>query len=120
MNILSFSTINAETYCKGMCGCSGLVGYLMTYQLPKDVTVTPSLSKQTVMASAKNRYIRSVIVEPVSKTLSVTPSSSAQTFTDGPYSTVTVAAAEAQDRIAKFRHAYLKEKEQQHEDQTNI
>lgn len=30
------------------------------------------------------------------------------------------AAAEAQDRIAKFRRAYLKEKEQQHEDQTNI
>ena len=42
---------------------------------------------------SKNRYIKSVTVEPISTTLTVTPTTSVQTFTSGPYSIVTVNAA---------------------------
>lgn len=94
MDILNFGNINAETYCTGMC-CRGLVGYLATYKLPEDIHVQSTETKQVFYPTAKNRYIRSVVVEPIELTdLDVTPTTSVQTFTDGPYGTVTVQAAD--------------------------
>lgn len=75
--------------------CAGkgtIVNYLLTYKLPEDYTVVPTMENQMVTPSAKNRYIRSVLVKGVDNPLTATPISTQQIFTDGPYSIVTVEA----------------------------
>lgn len=64
----SYSSINAQTLCtkiigKTAGGYDDLESYLIGYQLPEDLVITPSASEQYFTASAKNRYIRSVTVK---------------------------------------------------------
>lgn len=92
MDILTFNTINAESYCKSLVKANGIQRYLLNYHLPENLFVKSTTETQYIAASAKNRYIKSVTVEPISTTLTVTPTTSVQTFTSGPYSTVTVNA----------------------------
>ena len=49
-------------------GYDSLEAYLVGYQLPEDLVITPSSAKQIYTASAKNRYIRSVTVEATTTT----------------------------------------------------
>lgn len=68
MNILNFKNINSETYCKGFIETAGIVNYLLTYELPENLFVKSTTATQYFEASAKNRYIKSVTVEPVTTT----------------------------------------------------
>lgn len=65
MNILNFGHINSETYCKGFIETDGIINYLLTYKLPENLFVKSTTATQYFEASAKNRYIKSVTVEPV-------------------------------------------------------
>lgn len=49
-------------------GYDKLESYLIGYQLPEDLFITPTTTKQYFTASAKNRYIRSVTVEATTTT----------------------------------------------------
>ena len=49
-------------------GYDSLEHYLVGYQLPEDVFITPSTTKQYFTPSAKNRFIRSITVEATSTT----------------------------------------------------
>lgn len=69
----NYSNIDAQVLCHGTIGRTrggydSLESYLIGYQLPEDIVITPSTSKQYLTASAKNRYIRSVTVEATTTT----------------------------------------------------
>lgn len=49
-------------------GYDSLERYLVGYQLPEDLFITPTTTQQYFTASAKNRYIRSVTVAAASTT----------------------------------------------------
>ena len=68
MNILNFGYINSETYCKGFIETDGIINYLLTYKLPENLFVKSTTATQYFEASAKNRYIKSVTVKPVTTT----------------------------------------------------
>lgn len=76
----------------GMCCRGGVVGYLVNQKIPEDIYVQSSTKIQSFGPSAQNRVIRNVYVLPATLELDVTPSSSVQTFTNGPYAKVTVQA----------------------------
>jgi hypothetical protein len=78
----------------GVRSCRNPVFYQLAFgKIPETPVVTPSSVQQVVRPSAVNRYIDSVVVNPVPTVpLTVTPSSSVQTFTDGFYNPVTVEA----------------------------
>lgn len=77
-----------------VCNCgSPVFNWLSFGKLPENPVVTPSGSTQVIAPSSVNRYIQSVTVNPVTATaLTVTPSSSVQTFSEGYYNPVTVEA----------------------------
>jgi len=91
-NILNYPHLNAESYCIGMCGAGGIIGYLINQKIPEDIYVQSSTKLQSFGPSAQNRVIRNVYVQPITAELDVTPSTDVQTFTDGPYAKVTVQA----------------------------
>lgn len=68
MNILNFQHINSETYCKSFIESDNIINYLLTYKLPENLFVKSTTATQYFEASAKNRYIKSVTVEPVTTT----------------------------------------------------
>lgn len=73
MFVWDYNKLDAKVFCSKFIGsiCSGYDGlekYLIGYQLPEDLVITPSTTKQYFTASAKNRYIRSVTVEATSTT----------------------------------------------------
>lgn len=68
MFILNYNSIDSQVLYKTIIGMKNggydnLEQYLIGYQLPEDLIVTPTASQQFFIASAKNRYIRSVIVK---------------------------------------------------------
>lgn len=74
------------------CG-NPVFNWLAFGKLPENPIVTPSNNTQYIQPSAKNRYLQSVTINPVVTTsLTVTPSTSVQTFTEGYYNPVTVEA----------------------------
>ena len=77
-----------------ICGCQNPVfNWLLCGRLPETRYVTPSASTQTIVPSARNRYLESVVVSPVETTsLTVTPSTEQQVFSAGYYNPVTVEA----------------------------
>lgn len=91
---LNCGDMSPWTYAVGFCAqsCGSVIYKILHCKLAENPVITPSTSNQVVAPSSKGRYLQSVTVKAVSKTLDVTPSSSVQTFTDGPYSTVTVQA----------------------------
>lgn len=89
---LNCHEFNSWNFAMRMCGKGTIVNYLLTYKLPEDYVITPTMENQMVAPNAKNRYIRSVLVKGVDNPLAVTPTDEQQVFTNGPYSTVTVEA----------------------------
>lgn len=65
----NYNQLNAQTLCSKIIerdngiGYDSLEVYLLGYKLPEDLVIKPSATEQYFMASAKNRYIRSVTVE---------------------------------------------------------
>ena len=92
----NYNLVTPFTYAADFCNAGvPVISYLLNIKLPENPVVSASTTTttQVITPSAKNRYIQSVTVEKVStKTLNVTPTSSVQTFTDGPYGEVTVQA----------------------------
>lgn len=91
----NYSLVTPFTYAAEFCSAGvPVISYLLNMKLPENPVVSAATTTtQVITPSAKNRYIQSVTVEKVStKTLNVTPTSSVQTFTDGPYGEVTVQA----------------------------
>lgn len=92
----NFSPLSLVEYMvmPGLNACNNPVFNWLTFgRIPENPVITPNGNTQVVYPSAKNRYIQSVTVKPVSTTpLTVTPSTSVQTFTDGYYNPVTVNA----------------------------
>jgi hypothetical protein len=73
--------------------CDPITAWLTFGKLPENPVINPSSSTQVVIPSGRNKFLNSVIVNPITTTdLSVTPSAEEQVFSDGPYGTVTVAA----------------------------
>ena len=68
MFILNYNSIDSQILCKTIIGMASggydnLEQYLIGYQLPEDLVITSTASQQFFVASAKNRYIRSVTVK---------------------------------------------------------
>jgi hypothetical protein len=78
----------------GVSSCDNPVfNWLINGRLPETRIVTPSDTTQIVTPSAKNKYLESVVIEPVEVTpLTVTPSTEEQTFSAGYYNPVVVEA----------------------------
>ena len=98
-NTLMYPCFNSETLVGAIIGqsltsCGNPVfEWLLRGRLPETPVVTPSSSTQTVIPSAKNKYLQSVVVTPVETTsLTVTPSTEEQTFSAGFYNPVVVEA----------------------------
>ena len=67
MFILNYDSVDSQVLCKTIIGLNrgydNLEQYLIGYQLAEDLVITPTTSEQFFIASAKNRYIRSVTVK---------------------------------------------------------
>ena len=59
---LEYNTLFSEQYCGMFVRDDSLAKYLISYKLPEDLVITPTISQQYFTAGAKNRYIRSVTV----------------------------------------------------------
>lgn len=64
----NYGSLDAQVLCAQMIGFNkggydSLEAYLIGYQLPEDLVITPKTDIQYFTASAKNRYINSVTVE---------------------------------------------------------
>ena len=98
-NTLMYPCFNSETLVgrilePSLISCGNPVfKWLLCGRLPESPVVTPSSTTQTVVPTAKNKYLESVTVKPVEATpLTVTPSTEEQTFTAGYYNPVVVEA----------------------------
>lgn len=99
INTLSYPFFNNEALVLEILGgqiarCENPVfSWLISGRLPETRTVTPSGETQTITATARNKYLETVVVEPVEATpLTVTPSTETQTFSAGYYNPVVVEA----------------------------
>ena len=68
MFMLNYDSVDSQVLCKTIIGLNrggydNLEQYLIGYQLAEDLVITPTTSEQFFIASAKNRYIRSVTVK---------------------------------------------------------
>jgi hypothetical protein len=86
---ITYSNVLRNNICYG----SSVMKVLAFGKFPENPIVNPNSTTQVIVPSAGNKFLNSVTVNPIATTsLSVTPTTSEQVFSDGPYGTVTVAA----------------------------